>query len=118
MSLASPGDPAPDSAAGAGPTPDTRYARLVVESGPLSLTIGGEVVEVATGRILAALAAADAEALYAVNLEFAPFWCPRCRAAYCGEHWRTWLVFDEDDPTWFEEQRGICPEGHERMLVD
>ena len=118
MWLAFPGEPAPASEAGLGPTADIRYARLGVDSGPLSLTIGGEVVEVRTQRILAALAAADAEALHGVNLEFAPFWCPRCRAAYCGEHWQTWLVFDEEDPTWFEEQRGICPEGHERMIVD
>ena len=118
MWVASPGDPTPESEAAGRPALHDAFAGLGVESGPLSLAIGGEVVEVATSRILAALGAADAEALHAVNPEFAPFWCPRCRAAYCGEHWRTWLVFDEDDPTWFEEQRGICPEGHERMLVD
>ena len=116
--LASPRESAAATARGVGSTADTRYVRLVVESGPLSLTIGGEVVELATRAILAALAAADAEALHAVNVEFAPFWCPPCRAAHCGEHWQTWLVFDEEDPTWLEEQRGICPEGHERMLID
>ena len=118
MWLALPGEPRPESDKGVGSTADLATAWLGVDSGPLSLTIGGQVVEVATRPILAALAAADAEALHAVNLEFAPFWCPRCRTAYCGEHWQTWLVFDEEDPAWFEEQRGICPEGHERMLVD
>ena len=118
MWLALPGDPIPESEPSARRALHDAYAWLGVESGPLSLTIGGEVVELATSRILAALAAADADALHAVNPEFAPFWCPRCRGAYCGEHWQSWLVFDEEDLAWFEEQRGICPEGHERMLVD
>ena len=80
--------------------------------------MGGEVVALAMPRIRAALAAQDAGALYASDPEFAPFWCPRCDAAYCGDHWQTWLVFDDEDPSWLDEQRGICPEGHERMIFD
>ena len=82
--LALPGEPLPESDKGVGSTADLATAWLGVDSGPLSLTIGGQVVEVATRPILAALAAADAEALHAVKLEFALFCCPRCRVAYCG----------------------------------
>jgi len=64
----------------------------------------------------AALRAGDAAALFAVDLELAPFWCPRCEASYCGEHWVRWSVFDDDG--WHDSIRGRCPQGHERMLED
>jgi NMD protein affecting ribosome stability and mRNA decay len=63
-----------------------------------------------------AIAAGDAAALYAVDLEYAPFFCPQCSASYCGEHWLRWDVFDDDD--WHDSVRGLCPERHERMLED
>ena len=65
-----------------------------------------------------ALNAGDAAALYRLDLELAPFYCPRCDAVYCRDCWRTYNVFDEEMPGWFEETRGICPQGHERMLMD
>ena len=64
----------------------------------------------------AALRDADPAALYAVDLELAPFWCPKCEASYCGEHWVRWSVFDDDG--WHDSIRGHCPQGHERMLAD
>ena len=66
----------------------------------------------------AAMRSADARALFTVHLELAPFYCPQCDAVYCGEHWRRWDVFADDDPAWHEEIRGCCPQGHERMLED
>ena len=63
-----------------------------------------------------ALRAGDPAALYAVDLELAPFWCPKCEASYCGEHWVRWSVFDDDG--WHDSVRGRCPHGHERMLQD
>ena len=64
---------------------------------------------------LRAIGAADAKALYAIDLEFVPFWCPRCHASYCGRHWETWDLFDDG---FFDEKRGRCPKGHERKLLD
>src|SRR5919106_1053473 len=52
---------------------------------------------------LRAIGAADAMALYAIDLEFVPFWCPRCHASYCGRHWETWDLFDDG---FFDEKRG------------
>jgi hypothetical protein len=60
----------------------------------------------------------DAGLLYARDLEYAPFWCPECRKVYCSRCWRMFNVFADDLPGFLEEVRGICPEGHERMLSD
>jgi len=56
----------------------------------------------------------DAGFLHFLDPAFAPFWCPRCEAVYCDDHWRTWVVAGsegEPDHTW-----GSCPRGHERLL--
>lgn len=63
-----------------------------------------------------ALVKGNVRSLYMSDLEFAPFYCPRCNANYCREHWRTWDVDDEDG--WYDSTRGVCPSGHERMLSD
>jgi hypothetical protein len=60
----------------------------------------------------------DARRLHGLDLEYAPFFCPQCDAIYCGDHWKRWDVFDEDDPSWHDSIRGRCPKGHERMLED
>lgn len=61
----------------------------------------------------------DPAALLAINFELVPFWCPQCAASYCGEHWRTEMVFEHDPlPAWLDSIRGECPYGHERMLED
>lgn len=71
--------------------------------------------------VVRALGAADvgdarvARALYAIDAEFVPFWCPRCPASYCSKHWETWDLFDDG---FFDEKRGRCPKGHERRLID
>jgi hypothetical protein len=69
-------------------------------------------------RVAPALERGDAAALYAVDLEYAPFYCPTCDRVYCVDCWRTSLVFADDFPGWLEETDGTCPEGHERMLSD
>lgn len=33
--------------------------------------------------------------LHALDLETVPFWCPRCDASYCAQHWTTWDLFDD-----------------------
>lgn len=91
--------------------------RLVIDAGQLSTTIGapGVLDDPAFARTLAS---ADPAAIFAVDREFAPFWCPHCSAVYCGAEWRTWNVWEDDTPGWWEELRGACPEGHERMIYD
>jgi hypothetical protein len=76
------------------------------------------VGEADAAALHAALTRADAEALYRLDLELAPFYCPDCRSTYCGECWRSYHVFDDEMPGWLEETRGVCPKGHDRMLVD
>ena len=58
----------------------------------------------------------DARRLHGLDLEYAPFYCPKCDAVYCGAHWVRWDVFDDDG--WHDSIRGRCPNGHERMLED
>lgn len=90
---------------------------LLVEEGFLGRT-SRRLGSTAAARIAQVLERADAAVLYALDLEYAPFYCPTCKAVYCGECWRTFLVFADDLPGFLEETRGICPEGHERMLSD
>lgn len=62
-----------------------------------------------------AIVADEAAALYGHDFEFASFFCPQCNACFCGAHWRHWEVFDDG---FHDCIRGVCPEGHERMLED
>ncbi len=68
-----------------------------------------------TPEALAAVAAGDASVLYGIEHEMVPFWCPDCAASYCAAHWKTWDVMDD---LFFDERRGLCPNGHERQIVD
>jgi hypothetical protein len=90
---------------------------LLVEEGSMGKT-SMRLGSAAADRVARALERADAASLYAVDLEYAPFYCPACDAVYCRECWQTFLVFADDFPGFLEEERGICPEGHERMLWD
>jgi hypothetical protein len=68
--------------------------------------------------VRSAIAAANVRELFALDLEYAPFYCPTCNLNYCAQHWTVWDVFDDDDPTWHDSIRGRCPHHHERMLED
>lgn len=72
-------------------------------------------VAAAVGRALAEGLAGE---LHAIDLEFAPFFCPVCAESYCGDCWTCFEVFDDDFPGWLDSVRGRCPAGHERMLMD
>lgn len=89
---------------------------LVVEGflGKMSVRLGTDDAQ----RVAHALERADAASLYALDLEYAPFYCPECEKVYCADCWRTFLVFADDMPGWLEETRGTCPQHHERMLMD
>ena len=65
-----------------------------------------------------AIEAGDPARLMAIDRELVPLYCPRCRAIYCAQHWQRWPVFADDLPGWSEEERGTCPNGHERMIID
>lgn len=71
------------------------------------------------GRLRTSVATGDAQALYEYDLEVACFYCPGCRACYCGDHWARWNVFDDEEGfDWHDSVRGRCPLGHQRMLED
>ena len=94
------------------------WLRLVIDGVGFGGSTGGEVVTDRREAIIDALRSGDPERLYAVDPEAAPFWCPSCHAAYGGECWTQWDVFDDEWTSWFDERRGRCPEGHERTLID
>jgi hypothetical protein len=71
----------------------------------------------AAARLEAALEL-GASAVFGLDPEYAPFYCPGCKASYCGEHWDREDVFDDDFPGWHDSIRGRCPNGHERTLED
>ena len=92
--------------------------RYVIDADQLGLThallpTGPDVTAIA-----AALAERDITALWELNPEYVPMWCPPCRAVYCADEWTLWQVWADDLPDWFEELRGRCPVGHERQIYD
>ena len=101
--------PGPDLFAGWGP-------RLVIEAGVMSITIGSSEVDAAV--LGGVIGAEDIRALHALNREYAPVWCPECEQIFCADEWRTWDIYAEDFPGFFEEKRGVCPNGHERWIFD
>ena len=68
-------------------------------------------------RLRAILASRDARALYALNGEWASFFCPTCDRAYCADYWQLETRF-EDDSSWYDCTYGTCPSGHRRMVDD
>lgn len=64
---------------------------------------------------IAAIDARDARALYLLDFEWAPFYCPDCDCAFCQAHWSLQIDFDEGfyDCIW-----GACPAGRRRKLED
>lgn len=72
----------------------------------------------AVGPFEAALGDGDVRALFALEPQLAPFYCPECDSSYCSEHWDWWDVWDDEWIAWRDSVRGRCPHGHERMLED
>lgn len=69
-------------------------------------------------RLRRALEQGNAQALYALDPLWAPFYCPNCDRSYCNNHWRVELRFDDDFPGWYDCAYGTCPEGHRRLIDD
>jgi hypothetical protein len=64
------------------------------------------------------LARRDACALYALNDEWASFYCPACDRSYCADHWHFAVRYDDDFPGWYDSTTGTCPAGHTRLVDD
>ena len=86
-------------------------AQLSVVGGPLSVTHGF----VRRDRAAAAIATGSPAALYEINSEYVPFWCPRCSASYCGEHYIPEVFFDMG---FYDYTLATCPQGHTREIDD
>lgn len=89
--------------------------RLSID-GPVKLThslLPSSGVDVA--GIDAALRTGDADALYSIDPEFAPFLCPSCGKRYCAGCWTVWVDFDDG---FYDCTRGRCPGGHVRVMDD
>lgn len=89
--------------------------RLSID-GPVKLTrslLPAAGVDVAA--VDAALRAIDADALYSIDPEFAPFLCRECAKSYCTQCWATWVDFDDG---FYDCTRGRCPSGHVRVMDD
>lgn len=70
-------------------------------------------------RYLAQLVkAGDIQGIFKADFELVPFYCPKCDACYCGDHYLRWDEFDEQEPFFHDCIRGRCPFGHVRMLED
>jgi hypothetical protein len=91
----------------------SEFARLSIDGGPASGTT--MVVAANAQSVAAALLAESASALYEINYEFAPFWCPSCQCSYCREHYAAIPTFDDG---FFDAIYGTCPQGHRRKLDD
>jgi hypothetical protein len=121
--------------------PDDQLADHLVVAFPCSLcdrpaaTVdlapdGAVVVEALIGRITQwigpmgvprlgmILASRDVRALYALNAEWASFYCPTCDRAYCSAHWHFDVRYDDDFPGWYDCTYGTCPMGHRRLVDD
>lgn len=78
---------------------------------PVTISVAADQVEAA----VAALRAQDAWQVWAIDREFAPFWCFRCKKSYCEDHWRTRTRFDDG---FFDCIESFCPAGHRQTLMD
>ena len=97
----------------------TGDVRLVQDDGYARLYRGSASYPVASDRFGAhvrALHDNDLRALFALNFEYTPCYCPKCDANFCAKHWRIWQEFEDDG--WADCVRGTCPNGHARMLED
>ena len=98
--------------------PGREDIRLSID-GPVKLShslLPGAGVDVAA--IDAALRAGDADVLYSISAEYAPFLCRQCGKSYCKDCWEVSVTYADDYPGWYEDTRGRCPKGHVRVMDD
>lgn len=100
------------------PGHDTMFADSIRFSidGPVKTThtfLPGMAVDVPA--IEAAMKTGDPDALYAIDREYAPFWCWSCGKSCCRNCWVVWVDFDEG---FYDCTRGRCPQDHMRIMDD
>jgi len=71
--------------------------------------------ESANSKAFEAINNSDARALYKLNDEYVPLYCPRCDCFYCKEHWKIW---EERDEGFYDCTYGVCPAEHKRRMDD
>lgn len=89
--------------------------RLSID-GPVKMThtfLPGMAVDVPA--VATAMRAGDPSALYAIDREYAPFWCRSCEKNYCRTCWTVWVDFDDG---FYDCTRGRCPQDHVRIMDD
>ena len=91
-----------------------RGTELLRRSFTSAMTQKGVIPE----TLYTAIMGQNAKELYALDFELAPFYCPKCDACYCKDHWVRWDEFDESFPLFHDSIQGRCPKGHIRMLED
>lgn len=64
-------------------------------------------------RVAAALRSNDPAALYALDKEYAPFYCTHCHDCFCALHYKLEEVWDEAGLDYW---RGACPHGHRKFI--
>ena len=88
--------------------------RLVIQGGPSPVTLS-LCSEILALEAAGAVKRKDPAALFRVDREWAPYWCPMCGASYCAAHWTAFPTFDDG---FFDCIVGICLQGHRRTLSD
>jgi predicted RNA-binding Zn-ribbon protein involved in translation (DUF1610 family) len=83
--------------------------QLFIDGGPVSVTMAPVPME----QVVAALESGNAAELFAIDREYAPFWCPKCGASYCRDHFRAKQAYVQGFPM---SIHGTCPKGHRRTL--
>ena len=68
-------------------------------------------------KLIKAIHASDPGALYRLDAEAVPFYCPKCEESYCREHWQLDAVLD-DMPGQIDYITGTCTARHERIIED
>lgn len=64
-------------------------------------------------QVAAALRSSDLAALYALDKDYAPFYCTRCPGVFCALHYRLEEVWDE---VGLDYWHGTCPYGHGKFI--
>ena len=66
-------------------------------------------------EIRSALTERDSRSLFRLADSSMSFYCPKCDAWYCHDHWKLTDKFDEG---FYDCTYGVCPAGHKRMVDD
>ena len=78
-----------------------------------------EVAHADADRLRAAAEREDWATIDAFDPEMLPWYCRSCACNYASDEWSVWARFDDDEGFhWLDSYRGLCPNGHQRMIAD